>query len=127
MPMNTVLVVDDDPDVRRLVEMKLRLDGVETLTASNGAEALALLEKTRVDVVILDIMMPEMDGVEACRRIRDIPRLANLPVLMLTARAQLADIERGFEVGATDYMVKPFSPRELADRVASLLTHEGAA
>jgi DNA-binding response OmpR family regulator len=125
--MNTVLVVDDDPDVRRLVEMKLRLDGVETLTASNGAEALVLLEAKRVDVVILDIMMPEMDGIETCRRIREIPRLAGLPVLMLTARAQLADIERGFEVGATDYMVKPFSPRELADRVASLLAQEGAA
>jgi DNA-binding response OmpR family regulator len=77
--------------------------------------------------VILDIMMPVMDGIEACRQLRQRPEHVGVPVLMLTARAQIADIERGFEAGATDYMVKPFSPRELSDRVLGLLDQRGAA
>ncbi len=121
-----VLVVDDDPDVRRLVEIKLRLEGVETALASNGVEALEALEVSDFDLVILDIMMPEMDGVETCRRLRQHPELAFIPVLMLTARAQVTDIERGFAAGATDYMVKPFSPRELSDRVVGLLAGRAA-
>jgi two-component system, OmpR family, phosphate regulon response regulator PhoB len=121
-----VLVVDDDPDVRRLVEMKLRLEGVETALASNGVEALQALEASTFDLVILDIMMPEMDGVETCRRLREHAELAFIPVLMLTARAQVTDIERGFAAGATDYMVKPFSPRELSDRVVGLLAGQAA-
>jgi DNA-binding response OmpR family regulator len=123
----SILVVDDDPDVRRLVEMKLKLEGLKSLSAGNGIEALEVLNRSQVDLVILDIMMPQMDGIEACARIREIPELVNLPVLMLTARAQIGDIERGFEAGATDYMVKPFSPRELAARVVGLLASEGAA
>ena len=121
-----VLVVDDDPDVRRLVEMKLRLEGVETALASNGVEALEALEASDFHLVILDIMMPEMDGVETCRRMREHPGLALIPVLMLTARAQVSDVERGFSAGATDYMVKPFSPRELSDRVVGLLAGRAA-
>jgi two-component system phosphate regulon response regulator PhoB len=119
--MYTVLIVDDDPDVRRLVEMRLRLEGVATSVASNGIEALAALQDSPFDLVILDIMMPVMDGIEACRRIRQDPRLSAVPVLMLTARAQVSDIERGFDAGATDYMVKPFSPRELSDRVLGMV------
>ncbi|MDH4116745.1 MAG: response regulator [Acidimicrobiia bacterium] len=122
-----VLVVDDDPDVRRLVQMKLRLTGIEAVPVSNGIEALMVLDQADFDLVILDIMMPEMDGIETCRRLRAQERLSAIPVLMLTARAQLTDIERGFEAGATDYMVKPFSPRELSDRVVGLLSQEGAA
>lgn len=121
-----VLVVDDDPDVRRLVEMKLRLEGVAADLASNGAEALVALESHDYDLVILDIMMPEMDGIETCKVLRSNPRLSSVPVLMLTARAQVSDIERGFEAGATDYMVKPFSPRELSDRVVGLLANQAA-
>lgn len=122
-----VLVVDDDPDVRRLVEMKLRLDGIETLAAAHGGEALDVVERERVDLVVLDLMMPVLDGFETCRRLRADPRFAELPVIMLTARAQVADIERGFAVGATDYVVKPFSPRELLSRVRGMLTRAGAA
>lgn len=117
----SVLIVDDDPDVRRLVEMKLELEGLLTITASNGEEALAALENESVDLVVLDLMMPVMDGLEACRRLRADQRFTDLPVLMLTARAHYTDVEKGFEAGATDYVVKPFSPRELLARVRSIL------
>lgn len=123
--MATVLVVDDDPDVRQLVEMKLRLDGIETLTATNGVEALDILEKAHVDLVVLDVMMPVMDGIETCSRIRAIDAFAELPVIMLTAKAQSVDIQEGFANGATDYVVKPFSPRELLSRVRGSLARSG--
>jgi DNA-binding response OmpR family regulator len=99
--------------------MKLRLEGVDPVSAGDGVEALHMLGNRLFDLVILDIMMPGLNGIETCRRIREDGN--GVPVLMLTARAQLGDIERGFEAGATDYMVKPFSPRELAARVLGLL------
>jgi DNA-binding response OmpR family regulator len=123
--MARVLVVDDDPDVRQLVEMKLRLDGIETLTATNGQEALDVLATNDVDLVVLDLMMPVMDGIETCRRIREAEDTADLPVIMLTAKAQASDIQIGFSTGATDYVVKPFSPRELLSRVRGSLARAG--
>jgi two-component system phosphate regulon response regulator PhoB len=123
--MARVLVVDDDPDVRTLVEMKLRLDGIDTLVAANGAEALEVLANEPVDLVVLDLMMPVMDGLETCRHMLSDPTLAEIPVIMLTARAQAADIEAGFATGATDYIVKPFSPRELLSRVRGALLRSG--
>ncbi len=123
--MARVLVVDDDPDVRQLVEMKLRLDGIETLTATNGQEALDVLATNDVDLVVLDLMMPVMDGIETCRRIREAEDMAELPVIMLTAKAQASDIQTGFATGATDYVVKPFSPRELLSRVRGSLARAG--
>ena len=123
--MARVLVVDDDPDVRKLVEMKLRLDGIDTLAAGNGAEALEILGAEPVDLVVLDLMMPVLDGLETCRRMQAHPELAAIPVIMLTARAQAQDIETGFASGATDYIVKPFSPRELLSRVRGVLLRAG--
>lgn len=123
--MARILVVDDDPDVLRLVEMKLRLDGIDTLVAANGVEALEVLADERVDLVVLDLMMPVMDGLEVCSRMQDDPELASIPVIMLTARAQANDIEAGFRCGATDYVVKPFSPRELLSRVRGVLLRSG--
>lgn len=123
--MATVLVVDDDPDVRQLVEMKLRLDGIETIAVTNGVEALDALEKSHIDLVVLDVMMPVMDGIETCSRIREIEAFADLPVIMLTAKAQAGDIHEGFATGATDYVVKPFSPRELLSRVRGNLARAG--
>ena len=122
-----VLVVDDDPDVRRLVEMKLKVVGVDTAVAVDGQDALEKIDADAFDLVILDIMMPQLDGIETCRQLRQRSAYGTVPVLMLTARAQIADIERGFAAGATDYMVKPFSPRELSDRVLGLLDTRGAA
>ena len=119
--MTTVLIVEDDPDIRRLVELKLSLDGIETLSATNGREALDLLASRKVDLAILDVTMPVMGGVETCRRIRADESLADLPIIMLTARADTTDIQDGLSAGATDYVVKPFSPRELLSRVRGTL------
>jgi DNA-binding response OmpR family regulator len=105
--------------------MKLRLDGIETLTAANGQEALDVLAEHDVDLVVLDLMMPVMDGIETCRRIREDETTADLPVIMLTAKAQASDIQTGFSTGATDYVVKPFSPRELLSRVRGSLARAG--
>ena len=101
--------------------MKLELEGIHTITAANGRDALTVLDRELVDLVVLDLMMPVMDGLEACRRMREDDRFRDLPVLMLTARAHYTDVEKGFEAGATDYVVKPFSPRELLARVRSIL------
>ncbi len=119
--MATVLVVDDDRDIRELVAMKLKLDGIEVLEAANGRIALEVLEQHHVDLVVLDLMMPVMDGIEACRAIREREEWKNLPIIMLTARAQSDDVELGFGIGATDYVAKPFSPRELLSRVRGTL------
>lgn len=123
--MARVLIVDDDPDVRQLVEMKLKLDGIQTYGATNGAEALDVLTQEEIDLVVLDLMMPVMDGYETCRRIRAEHPTADIPVIMLTARAQAADMQEGFLHGANDYVVKPFSPRELLSRVRSTLVRNG--
>ena len=119
--MATVLVVDDDRDIRELVAMKLKLDGIDVLEAPNGLAALEVLGANEVDLVILDLMMPVMDGVETCRAIRANDSWKSLPVIMLTARAQSDDVEHGFDIGATDYVIKPFSPRELLSRVRGTL------
>ncbi len=125
--MARVLVVDDDPDVRALVELKLRLEGLEVVSVASGEEALAMLSVESFDLVVLDLMMPGVDGIEVCRRIRERPETADLPVIMLTARAQETDVERGLTVGATDYVTKPFSPRELMLRVRGALRRAGVA
>ena len=109
----TILVVDDDPQICRLVELNLTRAGYAVTTASDGEEALAKIAEARPDLVVLDVMMPRMDGFEALRRIKSDPGLADLRVLMLTAKAQDADIFRGWQMGADCYLTKPFNPMEL--------------
>ncbi len=116
--MTTVLVVDDEPIVREVVVRYLKRDGYETLEAGDGDEARALLEREQPDLVVLDVMLPGMDGLELCRWIRS---RSALPVILLTARGEEADRIVGLELGADDYVTKPFSPRELAARVRSVL------
>ena len=117
----TILVVDDQPQGLKVVSLALLKQGYKVLGAQSGAEALAVIAQSRPDLVILDVMMPDMDGFEVCRRIRANPELAQLPVLMLTARGEVDDKLEGFESGADDYMVKPVSLRELLARVKVLL------
>lgn len=119
--MTSVLVVDDDPDICDLVAVNLQLEGFDVTVASSGADALDIVVEERPDVVILDVMMPEIDGFEVCRRIRSDARLGSTPVIMLTAMGQPVDRAKGFAAGADDYFSKPFNASELVARVTSLL------
>jgi len=116
--MQTVLVVDDEPIVRDVVVRYLERDGFRTLTASDGDAARSLIEEREPSLVVLDVMLPGTDGLSLCRWIRD---RSSLPVILLTARGEEADRIVGLELGADDYVTKPFSPRELAARVRSVL------
>jgi two-component system KDP operon response regulator KdpE len=124
MRKRLILVVDDEPAIVRLVRTKLQADGYGVITAERGVEAIELLDNERPDLVILDLMMPGMDGFETLRRMR---MFGSTPVIMLTARSSDADKLRGFESGADDYLTKPFNPDELSARVAAVLRRvEGA-
>ncbi|MBY0009379.1 response regulator transcription factor [Paenibacillus typhae] len=117
--MARILVVDDDPHIRELVEVFLRAEGMDAVyRASDGVEALKLMEENGADLAIIDVMMPRMDGWELCRELR---RSYDIPILMLTAKGETAQIVKGFELGTDDYLVKPFEPPVLIARVKALL------
>ncbi len=119
--MNRVLVVDDDADIARFVALNLELEGFEVRIAHDGVEALAAVEVWLPELVLLDVMMPRLDGVDTCRRLRSDPLTANLPVIMLTAKSLSADKVLGLTAGADDYIVKPFDTLELVARVRSTM------
>jgi DNA-binding response OmpR family regulator len=119
--MATILVVDDDRDICALLEFKLTSGGHVVTVENDGEAALAALEQQNVDLVLLDWMMPRMGGLEVCLAMRADERFTQIPVLMLTAKAQEADVQRGLAAGADDYILKPFSPREVAARVDASL------
>lgn len=116
-----VLVADDDNDIRSLVIFRLERAGYRTVAARDGDEALALAIERRPDLAVLDVMMPKRDGYEVTQRLRSNDATRAMPVILLTARAQEADVARGFEAGADDYIRKPFSPQELTARVQAIL------
>jgi two-component system OmpR family response regulator len=116
--MTKLLIVDDDPNIRELLRVLLQAEGFEIREAADGVQALSMLESVKVDMVILDIMMPNMDGWELCRELR---AQYDLPLLMLTAKGETMQKVRGFELGTDDYLVKPFEPKELVVRVKALL------
>jgi DNA-binding response OmpR family regulator len=116
-----ILVADDDVDIRELVEFKLSTMGHDIVAVGDGAAAVDACRASKPDLAVLDVMMPGVSGLDAIREIRSDPSLADLPVILLTARAQESDVETGFDSGADDYITKPFSPRELASRVEALL------
>ncbi len=121
MKQQTVLVVEDEEDILELVAYNLEQAGLRTLKARDGEEAMAAVFRERPDLVVLDIMLPKMDGKEVCRRIRQNEQTRSLPVIMLTALAEEVDRIVGFELGADDYLPKPFSPKELVLRVRAVL------
>lgn len=127
MDSPTALVVDDSATARAFVKATLTRAGLQVLEAGSGPEALSILGVQTVDVVISDVVMPDMDGYELVRRIRKDPRIGAMPVLLLTSRGDVADKIAGFEAGADDYMVKPFEPAELEVRVKALLARRPAA
>jgi DNA-binding response OmpR family regulator len=116
-----VLVADDDADVRELVVFRLERAGLEVITAADGEEALAIALERRPAVCVIDVMMPKLDGYEVTERLRAVAGPEEIRILLLTASVEEAAVERGFEAGADDYIKKPFSPAELADRVAASL------
>jgi len=122
--MKTVLVVDDEPSIAQIAGDYLRHGGFCVLTASNGVDALALARAQRPDLIVLDLGLPRMDGLEVAKTLR---REGNVPIIMLTARIEESDRLAGLELGADDYMTKPFSPRELVARVRSVLRRVDAA
>ncbi|WP_310528127.1 response regulator [Nocardioides sp.] len=122
--MARILVADDDIDIRELVVFKLTSMGHDVVAVADGAAAIEACRQQRPDLAVLDVMMPGMSGLDAVRLIRGEAALADLPVILLTARAQESDVETGLDSGADDYIIKPFSPRELASRVEALLARE---
>jgi len=116
-----VLIADDDEDILALVRATIERSGHEVMAVGDGAAALSAMAERRPDLAVLDIAMPELDGLEVLRRLREDDETRDLPVILLTAQAQAADVERGFATGASAYVRKPFSPRDLATRVDDLL------
>ncbi len=116
-----VLIVEDEPDIRELLVFHLKREGYLVSTSRSGVEALRVIRSSPPDLVLLDIMLPELDGLEVCRRLRQDPATAAIPVVMLTARGDEVDRVLGLELGADDYIVKPFSPKELVARIRAVL------
>jgi DNA-binding response OmpR family regulator len=117
----TILVADDEDDVRELIAYRLTRSGYKVIGAGDGLEALELATERTPDLMVLDVMMPKLDGYELTRRVRAEQSLRAIPVILLTARSQATDVDRGFEVGADDYLKKPFNPDELVARVRAVL------
>src|SRR2546425_7524363 len=126
-PAAQVLIVDDERDLVRLLEFNLQEAGFETVAAYTGEEALQKVRQRVPDLVVLDLMLPDISGNEVCRQLRAFPRTRHVPVLMLTARTDEVDRVVGFEVGADDFVTKPFSVRELVLRIRAILRRGGTA
>jgi phosphate regulon transcriptional regulator PhoB len=122
---NKILIVDDEPDIVDLVSYNLKKDGFRVTTAADGEAALHKIRKDRFDLVVLDLMLPGIQGIELCRIIRNDPKTAATPVIMLTAKGEEVDRVIGLESGADDYMTKPFSSRELIARIKAVLRRTG--
>lgn len=121
MPPTVVLVVDDDPVILNLLTLNFELEGFEVRSATNGSDALEVARGEPVDVIVSDVMMPQMSGLELVHQIQADPRLAAIPVVLLSAKAQAGDVRLGLEAGAVDYVTKPFEPFDLVERVRSTL------
>jgi two-component system, OmpR family, alkaline phosphatase synthesis response regulator PhoP len=119
--MAVILVVDDEEPIQELLKFNLEKEGYQVLIAYDGAQALKVVEEKRPDLVVLDVMLPGMDGLEVCSQLRQNPNLRDLPVIMLTAKGEEIDKIVGLEIGADDYITKPFSPRELLARIRARL------
>jgi len=116
-----VLVADDDDDVRELIGFRLEHAGYEVIGARDGEEALALARRHRPQLCVIDVMMPKLDGYEVTERLRQADGLAEVPIMLLTATVEDAAVKRGIDAGATDYVKKPFSPKELLERIDAAL------
>jgi CheY-like chemotaxis protein len=123
--MAKILIAEDERDIRDLVAFTLRFAGHEVFAASNGEEAVELAPKVNPDLIIMDVRMPRMTGYEACKVMKSDPSLRDIPVVFLTARGQESEIKQGLEVGAEEYLLKPFAPDQLTSRVKEILLKFG--
>jgi len=121
MPPSLVLVVDDDPVIQKLLQVNFEMEGYNVVTASDGAEGLERARSEHPDIVILDVMMPKMNGLEVASTLKSDSATAGIPIILLSAKAQEADVQAGRQTGADDYFTKPFDPLELLERVARLV------
>jgi two-component system alkaline phosphatase synthesis response regulator PhoP len=121
MSRGKVLVVDDEEYIQHILNFSFGAEGFEVITASDGEEAVTMARSERPDIIVLDIMMPKMDGYEACKQIKADPQTQNIPVILLTAKGREVDRKLGAEAGADDYVVKPFSPGRLIERVEGFI------
>ncbi len=121
MSKGRILVVDDEIYIVHILDFSLGMEGYEVLTALDGEQALERLKNDKPDLIVLDIMMPKVDGYEVCRAIKSDPETQHIPVILLSAKGRNVDQKMGFDVGADDYITKPFSPRKLVERINSLL------
>lgn len=126
MSQRTALLIDDEPDLIELVRFNLQKESFNVISAGDGEAGLQLAKQQTPDVIVLDLMMPKMDGLEVCKRLRANDRTAQIPIIMLTARAAETDKVVGLELGADDYLTKPFSPRELVARIKAVLRRTAA-
>jgi phosphate regulon transcriptional regulator PhoB len=122
-----ILVVEDEPDISKLVSYNLAQERFKVLTAEDGEQALKVIQREKPNLVVLDLMLPGLSGMEVCKILRDRPETAKLPILMLTAKASETDRVVGLEMGADDYLAKPFSPREMVARVRAILRRANLA
>jgi two-component system alkaline phosphatase synthesis response regulator PhoP len=123
--MTKILIAEDEPDIRELVAFTLRFGGYEVVTASNGEEAVKLARQENPDLILLDVRMPRMTGYDACREIKADPNLKMIPVVFLSAKGQESEIQAGIESGAEEYLLKPFAPDQLTQRVQAILAKFG--
>lgn len=123
--MAKILIAEDERDIRDLVAFTLRFAGYEVSTAANGEEAVALASKENPDLILLDVRMPRMTGYDACRVLKAHPEMKDIPIVFLSAKGQESEIQTGLEAGAEEYLLKPFAPDQLTDRVKTILAKFG--
>ncbi|MDD5135692.1 MAG: response regulator, partial [Phycisphaerae bacterium] len=121
MSTKKILVVEDDEDIMELISFNLKKEGYSVVKALTGEEALKQAQSASPDIVLLDVMLPEIDGLEVCRNLKSDAKTKNIPVIMVTAKGEESDVVAGLELGAEDYVVKPFRPKELVARVRAVL------
>ncbi|HAZ09552.1 MAG: DNA-binding response regulator [Omnitrophica bacterium GWA2_41_15] len=121
MSKEKILIIEDEKDIVKMLDYNLKKEGFKTLSAHNGEDGLDMARKENPDLILLDLMLPEMDGLDVCKAIKNEAKTSHIPIIILTAKAQEADKIVGLELGADDYMTKPFSPRELIARIKAVL------
>ena len=123
MTLSKVLVVEDDVDIQKVVRMSLKVRGTkDVVVVSNGEECLAVAGELKPDLILLDVMMPKLDGYQTCRRLKQSPETKAIPVIFLTAKAQQFEMKQGLDAGALGYLVKPFDPMTLHDQIVAMMS-----